>query len=321
MRPIARFEAPPHVTAAARRAWRLQVAMIVYGITVIVGMGLAAGESQAMRTAWIEDMLMLVPPIAYLFADRLRRRQPDRIFPFGRFGAVDAAYLVSAFALVAVGGLLLWEGASTLVRGERPSIGSVFVGGHQVWQGWFMWAALLWAVVPAVWLGHLLNGPAKTLHDRSLHGSAEMLKADWQTGVAAAVGVLGIGLGIWWMDAVAALVVASSVVLDGLRNTARAFGALMEHRPMLIGRPDRPDDLVERFETALRALPEVADAEVRLRESGWLLLGEVVLHTREATSPEQDEALYRAVAETAAGLSWRVHDPAVSIRVARSHGP
>nr|WP_263858540.1 cation transporter [Coralloluteibacterium stylophorae] len=288
--------------------------MIAYSLTVIATMGLAAGESQAMRTAWIEDMLMLVPPVAFLVADRLRRRQPDAIFPFGRFSAVNAAYLVSSFALIAVGGILLYEGLSTLARGERPTLGSVFVGERQLWTGWLMWAALLWAVAPAVWLGHRLQGPSIALHDRALHGSSEMLKADWQTGLAAAVGVLGIGLGLWWMDAAAAIFVSLSVIHDGVRNSGRAFGALMDRRPMQIADHTRPDDLVERFEEALRLLPGVADAEVRLRESGWLLLGDVVIDTRPGVSEAQDETLYRETAACAARISWRIHDPNVTLR-------
>jgi cobalt-zinc-cadmium efflux system protein len=37
-------------------------------------MGLSMGSSQAMRTAWIEDTLGLVPPIVFLIAARFEER-------------------------------------------------------------------------------------------------------------------------------------------------------------------------------------------------------------------------------------------------------
>lgn len=50
-------------------------------------------------------------------------------------------------------------------------------------------------------------GPAKAklapvLHNKLLFADADMAKADWHTNVASIVGVLGVG--IWWLDGVAA---------------------------------------------------------------------------------------------------------------------
>lgn len=49
-----------------------------------------------------------------------------------------------------------------------------------------------------------------------------MNKADWLTGLTAAVGVIGLKFGLRWADAVAALLIALDVVGDGYRHTGAA---------------------------------------------------------------------------------------------------
>ena len=51
-----------------RRAQRLQVLWIFVLLSIIAAIYLSAGNSQAMKTAWIEDTLSLIPPIAFLLA-------------------------------------------------------------------------------------------------------------------------------------------------------------------------------------------------------------------------------------------------------------
>ena len=46
--------------------------------------------------------------------------------------------------------------------------------------------------------GHLKMKPPKMLHDKTLYADAMMNKADWMTGLAGIVGILGIGMGWWW---------------------------------------------------------------------------------------------------------------------------
>ena len=64
-------------------------------------------------------------------------------------------------------------------------------------------------------MGRIKLRYAEQLSDKVLRADADMNKADWLTGLATAVGVLGIGLGFWWADAVAALVVSISISKDG----------------------------------------------------------------------------------------------------------
>ena len=60
-------------------------------------------------------------------------------------------------------------------------------------------------------LGRLKKPLAEGLYDKVLHADAEMNRADGLTGLAAIAGVIGIGMGLWWADSVAALVIALDV--------------------------------------------------------------------------------------------------------------
>ena len=65
---------------AHRRAVRLEWISIAYLLTAITAIYFTLGSSQAMRGAWLEDLLSLAPPIAFLVAARIRYKRPN-----GRF--------------------------------------------------------------------------------------------------------------------------------------------------------------------------------------------------------------------------------------------
>lgn len=52
-------------------------------LTIIIAIGLTMGASEAMKAVWFEDLLSLVPPIAFLISARLRAKDPTDEFPCG----------------------------------------------------------------------------------------------------------------------------------------------------------------------------------------------------------------------------------------------
>ncbi len=80
-RQFGRTTLPPEQARAVRRAVRWEVFTIVYTSITIAVIALVVGESQAMRTAWIEDMLSLIPQFAFLTALIFVRRRPTKSTP------------------------------------------------------------------------------------------------------------------------------------------------------------------------------------------------------------------------------------------------
>ena len=57
-----RFEFPPEQEAARQKARRLSWLTIALLVTASFGLAVTLGGSQAMKTAWISDLLSIIPP-------------------------------------------------------------------------------------------------------------------------------------------------------------------------------------------------------------------------------------------------------------------
>jgi divalent metal cation (Fe/Co/Zn/Cd) transporter len=86
-----------------RRAVRLEWLTLAYLLSAVFFIYLTLGASQAMKTAWFEDILSLIPPAVFLVASRYRHRDPDERFPYGFHRVVTIAFLCAAVALFAMG--------------------------------------------------------------------------------------------------------------------------------------------------------------------------------------------------------------------------
>ncbi|MGW9114279.1 cation transporter [Microbacterium sp. NPDC055683] len=300
-----RTDLPAEQRDALRRAVRWEVFTICYTAATIALLAFVVGGSQAMRTAWIEDMLSLIPQFAFLAALPFVRKPPTREYPYGKHRAMGVGHLVAGVALLAVGANLAVEAVVSLVSGEHPTIGTVALFGHTIWLGWLMIAVMLLIIVGPVFL----YGPAKAklapvLHNKLLHADADMAKADWQTTVSSVVGVLGVGLGVWWLDGAAALVISAGIVWDGVRNTRAAVVDLMDRRARTYDDAE-PHPLAAAAVSRLRQAHWVRDAAVRVRDQGQVLHIEAFAVPRRRGVRVDD--LTRA-AESIAALDWKVQD-------------
>ncbi|QGQ19295.1 cation transporter [Cellulomonas sp. JZ18] len=302
-------ELPAEQEQALRRAVRLAWLTIGFLVTAIVLMYLVMGSSQAMRTAWAEDLLSLIPPTAFLVATHVTRRRPSPRHPYGYHRSVGVGHLVAGTALLTMGALLVWESASSLLAQEHPPVGVLVVLDQPVWSGWLMIAVLAYTAVPPVLLGRAKLPLARTLHDRVLYADADMNRADWLTAVAGIVGVLGIGVGLWWADATAALVISFSILKDGVSNVRTATVALMDARATTVD-GDEVHPLVAQVDAHLAGVPWVADGRVRLRDEGHVFHAECFVVPRAGHAPTLEDltALVRDVSD----LDWKLQDVVVA---------
>lgn len=302
------FDRPPEKRRDEERMRRLEWASIVFLVSASVVMYLVMGGSQTMKTAWIEDMLSLVPPIAVLLASRGADRRPTEDFPYGHARSMSIAFLSAATALTSIGLFLVYDSSMTLIHAERPTIGQFEVLGIRTWAGWVMIAALSYTVAGPVILGRLKLPLARSLHNKALHADAATNKADWMTGGAGIAGILGIGLGWWWADGVAALVISLSIVKDGLSHVRNSVADLMDRRPTSVDRSE-PLGIGDMVVEYLEGLPWVEAAAVRLREEGEGLVGEAFVNPTEGriSAAQADEAT-----DGIHALDWRLYDVVIS---------
>lgn len=270
------FELPEHLVSKFEEAKKLEWITLAYLISTIVLMYLVMGSSQAMKTAWLEDAMGLLPAISFLLASRIAYKKPNFKFPYGYHRAFSIAYLAGAIALFAMGCFLLIDSSISLIKAEHPTIGTIILFGRQFWLGWIMILALVWASLPSVVIGYKKLPLAKKLHNKILYTDANTQKADYTTAFAAMLGITGLAFGLWWADSAAALFISFSVLKDGYTNLKTAVLDLMDRHPVHVDTQEN-DELVEGIKGKVKSWEWVKEADVRFREQGQVYFGEVFI--------------------------------------------
>jgi cation diffusion facilitator family transporter len=303
MRVGRRFWFPQEQQEQRHKTARLSWLSLVLLTSTAVAVYVTLGRSEAMKTAWIEDLLGLIPPIALLIALKVENREPTKRFPYGYHRAIAIAFLVIAAVLLLVGAWLLLDSMMKLVEGVRAPIGTMTVFGHSIWAGWAMVAALAYCVAVGILLGRLKQPVAEKLNDRALAADADMNRAGWMSEGAAIVGIVLIGYGRWWGDAAAAAFISLNIVRDGWVNLRQVVTDLMDESPTKLGETEL-ESLPRRMRDAAERLPWVEKAAVRLRESGHVIAGEVFVVPR---AEENLVANVESASEMLCGLDWRIY--------------
>jgi divalent metal cation (Fe/Co/Zn/Cd) transporter len=299
-----RAELPDRQAEVLRASIRIEWATLVFLVVTIALVYLVLGNSQAMKAAWIEDMLSLAPPLAFLVAVRIVNRTPTMRHPYGFHRSVGVAHLVAGVALFTMGAYLIVDSASGLIAGEHPPIGSVELFGQVVWLGWLMMGVMALTIPLPIYFGHRKMTLAKELHDKVLFADADMNKADWQTAVGSIVGVAGIGVGLWWADSAAAIFIASSILWDGIKNVRAAITDLMDARATTFD-DGKPHPLGRDITDRLRSLRWVEDAGVRMRDQGHVFHAEAFVVPRRGKVSVSDLEDAR---EALIALDWKLQD-------------
>jgi cation diffusion facilitator family transporter len=300
-----RTELPERQAKALQHAKKLEWFTLAFLAVAITLVFLVMGSSQAMKAAWIEDLLSLAPPIAFLLAVRVVNRPPTAKYPYGHHRSVGVAHLVAGVALFTMGAFLIVDSGSGLLSAEHPPIGSVVLFGNTIWLGWLMMLVMALTIPLPIYFGRVKMRLARELHDKVLYADADMNKADWMTAVGSIVGVAGIGLGFWWADAAAALFIAASILWDGVKNMRAAITDLMDTRATTFD-DDEPHPVTRQVDDYLRSLPWVAEVGSRVRDQGH------VFHVESFVVPKKTRGLTLAqLTEARDGcidLDWKIQD-------------
>lgn len=300
-----RVELPDRQARALRRAIGLEWCTIAFLAVAITMVYVVMGSSQAMQAAWIEDLLSLAPPVAFLLAVRLVNKRPTSKYPYGFHRSIGVAHLVAGVALFTMGAFLSYSSISGLVRAEHPPVGSVVLFGQTIWLGWLMMGAMALTIPLPIYFGRVKMQLAKELHDKVLYADADMNKADWMTAVGSIVGVAGIGLGLWWMDSAAALFIAVSILWDGFKNIRSAVTDLMDTRATTFD-DDAPHPVTAQVDDYLRSLPWVREVGSRVRDQGHVFHVESFVVPRQGMEPSIAQLV--DARDACIELDWKVQD-------------
>lgn len=298
------MELPPEQANDMSKAHKLEVFTAVYIFTVVIVMYLAMSSSQAMKAAWVEDFMSIIPAITFLIAHRFYQKKPNEIFPYGFHRVFSIGFAIGSVTLLGIGLFIFFDSLMTLITVEHATIKHVEIFGMQVWFGWLMIAALVYSFVPTIILGRKKIPIAINLHNKLLLVDAETQKADWMTAIAAILGILGIGLGLWWADAVAAIFISFEITRDGFKRTSDVVKDFLGKIPTTIEKGDvHPinEDIVKFLETQ----DWIKDFRIRIREEGQIFIGEAFVIPK--TEKDLIDNIMRCHAEIKK-IDWKVHE-------------
>lgn len=300
-----RTELPPEQADALRKAIRFEWFTLAFLAVAITLVYVVMGNSQAMKAAWVEDLLSLAPPIAFLIAVRIVNRPPTEKYPYGFHRSVGVAHLVAGVALFAMGAFLVVDSATGLLGGEHPPIGTIELFGQAIWLGWLMIIVMALTIPLPIYFGRVKMRLARQLHDKVLYADADMNKADWMTAVGTIVGVTGIGLGLWWADSAAALFIAGSILWDGVKNMRAAITDLMDTRATTFD-DGKPHPVAGEVDEHLRGLDWVAEVGSRVRDQGHVFHVESFVVPRAGVMPSLEQLV--TARDECIALDWKVQD-------------
>jgi cation diffusion facilitator family transporter len=303
------FEYPRELEDEFGRARKIEWITIVYLITAIAMMAAVMSNSQAMKTAWIEDILSLVPPVSFLVASKLYTRPSNPDFPYGYHRVISIAFLISSVALTSLGVILLADSLIKLLKVEHATLNSLFFSGKQIWLGYIMIVVMIYSTIPVMILGYRKLPIAKQLFEKNLFTDARMSKANWLTGFATIAGIAGIGIGWWWADPIAAIVICADILNDGLSNIKEATLDLMNQTPHMVEN-HKIDPVFKKIRKEAEKESWVKTAEVRFRQEGHVYFGEIfIVPSNEENITEKLEELRKKII----GMNWRVFDVVITL--------
>lgn len=97
---------------------------MAYTAGIVTILALVLGNFQAMKTAWVEEMLSTLPQVGFLLAAIVIVCNSTFKHPYGYHRTMNIGHLVASFALIVVGVILAYETAILLVKAEHPSRGN-----------------------------------------------------------------------------------------------------------------------------------------------------------------------------------------------------
>lgn len=294
--------------AGFKKMYSLAWLSLAYQIGATALVGLTVGNSQAMKTEWIENALAIIPITGVLLTYHTENRPPERYHPFGHHRSGTIAFVGAAFALAGVGTYLFYDSLINLLYTEYPSIGGITLFGYTLWHGWLMIGVMAFTAIPQMLLARAKIPVAKLIHDKPLYACADMNRANWITNGA---GVIGLGLvayGFWWGDSLAALLISLDIMRDGYKSVVKSLSDVMDRHPVDL-ETGRQHPIVDEVERVLRLLPFVADERTLIREHGRFLFAEIFIAPNERMPPAAIAS--RQVREAVMPLDWRLQHVAI----------
>lgn len=175
------------------------------------------GHSAALVADGIHSLSDLATDAVVLLSIRLGGRAADRNHPFGHRRIETLGTVLLGLILLAVALSLFWHNTVTLWLGQpspTPAWPVLLVAA----LSWFIKEGLYWYTINA----------ARAMNSDLLSANAWHSRSDAFSSIVVLIGAGGAMLGFWWLDAVAALLVAVLISAISLQLLKRSLAELID---------------------------------------------------------------------------------------------
>ncbi|SEF75023.1 cation diffusion facilitator family transporter [Marinobacterium lutimaris] len=188
---------------------------LALGILKIV-VGLLA-SSAALVADGVHSLSDLFTDIIVIVVLRLSHQAPDRNHPWGHGRFETIGTVVLGVILAAVGALIAYESVMRLLADTQPSP-----------PGWLALGAAAISIVGKEWIFRYTLKIGKALKSDLIIANAWHSRSDALSSVVVLIALAGAMMGIWWLDALAAVVVAVLIGKIGWDLVARSVTELVD---------------------------------------------------------------------------------------------
>ncbi|MCC5827371.1 cation diffusion facilitator family transporter [Alkalimonas sp.] len=175
------------------------------------------GHSAALVADGIHSLSDLATDAVVLVSIRLGGRAADTSHPFGHRRIETLGTVLLGFILLAVAFSLLWQNSVTLLHAQisqTPTWPVLLVAA----LSWLVKEGLYWYTIKA----------ARAMNSDLLSANAWHSRSDAFSSIVVLMGAGGAMLGFWWLDAVAALLVAVLIGAISLQLLKRSLAELID---------------------------------------------------------------------------------------------
>ncbi|KKO44002.1 hypothetical protein WG68_17555 [Arsukibacterium ikkense] len=175
------------------------------------------GHSAALIADGIHSLSDLATDAVVLLSIRLGGRAADKSHPFGHRRIETLGTVLLGLILLAVALSLLWHNTISLWQGQlspTPAWPVLLVAV----LSWFIKEGLYWYTIKA----------ARAMNSDLLSANAWHSRSDAFSSIVVLIGAGGAMLGFWWLDAVAALLVAILIAAISLQLLKRSLAELID---------------------------------------------------------------------------------------------
>ncbi len=253
-------------------------ALSIASNSVLIAIKLAAGAitgSIAILTEAIHSLIDLVASVVAFVSVRKADEPADEDHPYGHEKVESLAATIEGMLILVGAGIIVYEATHRLVDGAEVDALGVGI------------AVMGFSVVANLVVSSVLSRQARTHESPALEGDAAHLRTDALTSAGVLAGLALVEItGVVAFDSITALVVASAIVVAGIRIIRRSSGVLVDEA--------LPGEEMDRIEAAIAAArtPEVAGYhKLRARRAGSRRYIDLHVQYRSGTSLERAHEL------------------------------